>query len=306
MTKRSYAAGSFELTLDGHVSTAYLKSVEGGQIKGAKVDEAVGPTSHRIKHLSTMEIEPLSLDMGMSGTEPILKWIQGSWRHDYGRRNGQISHADFNLSEQFVVEFYDALIAETTFPALDGGSKDPAYLKMKIQPEHVVWKKGASSEKLKASSGSKQKMWIANSFRLTIDGIDAMEYTNKIEAFTIKQSITKMFTGEDRFPQLEPANLTFPDITGTIAVEYADGLLKWSKEYLHHGQADSRAQKSGSLEFLAPDKKQTLFRINLYDVGVSALQLPSNTANESQIKRVKYTLYVGRMDLDGRGALGME
>ena len=64
-----------------------------------------------------------------------MKWIQGSWRKEFGRRNGQITHADFNLNKQVEHEFYEALITETTFPTLDGGSKDAAYLKVKLQPE---------------------------------------------------------------------------------------------------------------------------------------------------------------------------
>ena len=39
-TKRPYTTGHFELMIDGDVSTAYLKSVEGGYIKGMPVEEA--------------------------------------------------------------------------------------------------------------------------------------------------------------------------------------------------------------------------------------------------------------------------
>jgi hypothetical protein len=42
LARNSYAAGHFELRIDGHVPTAYVKSVEGGWSRANIVDEAVG------------------------------------------------------------------------------------------------------------------------------------------------------------------------------------------------------------------------------------------------------------------------
>src|SRR5438067_3638705 len=112
--KRSYAAGSFELQLDGKATTAYLKSVEGGNIKANVADEPIGADLHRIKHMTNLEIEPLSMEIGMSGCDDVLKWIRSSWKKDFSRRNGQVTHADFDLKEKLTHEFTDALICETT------------------------------------------------------------------------------------------------------------------------------------------------------------------------------------------------
>src|SRR5262249_41577276 len=139
----------------------------------------------------------------------------------WARRNGQISHADFNLQQTFEHEFYDALITETTFPALDGSSKEGGYLKCKIQPERVVTKI-APGPQLASDYSPKQKMWMPSAFRLTLDQIDNMQYTNKIESFTIKQGVKKLFTGADRFPQVEPTKIEFPNLSGTISLGYAD------------------------------------------------------------------------------------
>ena len=139
--KRSYTAGHFEILIDGAPSTAYLKSVDGGYVRASLVDEAVGPDHNRIKHTSTVDIEPFTIDLGLSGSQDVLKWIQASWRRQWSRRNGQINHANFNLYKTFEHEFFDALISETTFPTLDGASKDAAYLKIKVQPEQVIARK---------------------------------------------------------------------------------------------------------------------------------------------------------------------
>src|ERR1051325_4576996 len=154
MPNDSYAAGSFELTLDGHKSNSYLKAVTGGQVKGSLMDEPIGATQFHVKHLSTMTIEPIAMDIGMAHSNDILKWIQQSWNRKYNRRNGQITYADFDLKPRFEHEFTDALITEATFPELDGGSKDPAYLKVKFQPEAVTWKEAKTNDRIKGSTGS--------------------------------------------------------------------------------------------------------------------------------------------------------
>lgn len=305
MTSKSYSGGHFELQIDGHKTTTFLKSVDGGWAKANTVDDPVGAASGRVKHVSTVEVEPMSLELGLSGASQVLQWIQGSWNRQWSRRNGQISHADFNLKSTFEHWFYDALITETTFPTLDGSAKEAGYLKCKIQPEQVVTKMTPPGAQLSSNYSTKQKMWTPSAFRFTLDQIDGMEYTNKIESFTIKQGVKKMYTGADRFPQIEPTNIQFPNISGTISLAYAEKLLKWHQDYIVSGKKDPKQQMSGAIEFLSPDRKQTIFRINLFEVGLASVAVMQSTANQDQIKRVKFEMFVGNMKLDA-GALGLD
>jgi hypothetical protein len=96
-TGRSYAAGHFSLAIDGHATTSYLKSVDGGAERGQVVDDPTGSNQHRVKHLATVEIEPFSIEMGLTGGREVLKWIQGSMNRKFSRRNGEITHANFDL-----------------------------------------------------------------------------------------------------------------------------------------------------------------------------------------------------------------
>jgi T4-like virus tail tube protein gp19 len=303
--KKSFTSGHFQLEIDGHKSTAYLKSVDGGHVVANAVDEPIGTHNQRIKSISTLDVEPFTLDFGLSGARDVLKWIRASWNKKYTRRNGMITHANFDLERTYEHEFFEALITETTFPALDGAAKDTAYLKVKIQPERVVERKIPPGPKVSPQGGIKQKLWTANSFRLTIDGLNGFEYTNKIEAFTIKQGVKKSFVGESRFPQIEPTKLEFPHLVGTLGLDYADDLLKWRDDYHRDGGAEVPNQRSGELEFLGPDKKQVIFSINLFEVGIHKVALQQSQANQDSIKRVKYELYVGRMEMDG-AAFGMD
>jgi hypothetical protein len=306
-TSKSYAAGHFELQIDGHKSTAYLKSCEGGWARANVVDDAVGSDPQRVKQISSVDIDPISLEFGLAGANDMLQWIKGSWDRKYSRRNGQITHADFNMKAAFEHEFYEALITETTFPALDGASKDAGYLKCKLQPERVVTKMlPGGGPQISGLLSPKQKMWTPAAFRFSIDGIDEMKFTNKLDSFTIKQGVKKFYTGSGRFPHIEPTNIQFPNISGTISLAYADKLLKWHNDYIHkhQGTIDPKAQKSGAIEFLSPDRNQTIFRINLFEVGLLFVGIEPSTANKEEIKRVKFEMYVHKMDIDGSGALG--
>jgi len=304
-SKTAYTAGHFELSIDGAKQSAYLKSLEGGYMSHSLVDEAIGSEVKRIKHSAVADVEPISFEVGMSGATTIFKWIQDSWDKNFQARSGQINHANFNMEKVFEHEFSDALITETTFPSLDGASKDAAYLKVKFQPRAVVTRK-VRGTKLVPMGGLKQKAWLCSAFRLTLDGIDDAVYTNKLESFTIKQSVKKLFTGLHRDLELTPTKIDFPNLVGTISLEKADGILRWYDEYVVKGRRDPKAQRSGSIDFLAPDRRQVLFSIKLLNVGILKAQMMPSTANADQVKRVKFELYVSEMRLETVGAFGLE
>src|ERR1041384_1400540 len=113
-SSKSFTAGHFELQLDGSKVTTYLKHVSGGWAKAQAIDDGQATNSGRIKHLGPVEIDPIQVEFGIAGADPVLKWIQGSWNRKWTRRSGHILHADFNLKQTFEHEFNDALVLETT------------------------------------------------------------------------------------------------------------------------------------------------------------------------------------------------
>jgi len=313
-TGRSYAAGHFSLAIDGHATTSYLKSVDGGSARGQVVDDPSGSNQDRVKHLATVEIEPFSIEMGLTGGREVLQWIQGSMNRKFTRRNGEITHANFDLFQTYSHEFSDALITECTFPALDAASKEGGFLKFKFLPEFIKTKVLSGSEESKSGRRIegrvgpevRQKRWSPSAFRFTLDSLDEMRNVNKIESFTIKQNVKKLYTGADRFPQIEPTKIEYPNITGTVPLQHARGLLEWHEEYIRQGKKDRPAQKTGMIEFLSTDRKSTLFTIQLQEVGIAFAGIESATANAESIKRVKFELYVHRMEMDLGGSSGFE
>lgn len=297
---RPYSAGHFELILDGHKSTSTLKSVDGGWPKQQVIDEPTGSELFHIKRGGIWDNDPITIDFGMAGSHEIFKWIQASWRHEWDTRNGEIIHAGFNKNQTFIQEFQDAQILETTFPTLDGESKEPPNMKVKFQPEKVILKK-KDGPQFGPVGARKQKSWLASKFRLSLEGISNLSKVNKIESFTIKQGVKKMYTGQDRFPLLTPTKIEYPNLICTIAEAYSADLLKWHQDNMK-GKNEKQGQISGSLEYLSADG-QSLFRLNLFEVGLVQYSIVQATANEGKIKRAKFELFVGRMDLaDGRGA----
>jgi hypothetical protein len=313
-TTRSFSSGQFALTIDGHESSAYIKSVDGGFARAQVADDPAGGNNRRVKHIATVEVDPVSIEIGLTGASEVLSWIQGSWNRQWSRRNGEISHANFDLFETYRHEFFDALITEASFPALDAASKDGGFLKFKFQPETIKTKKmpggeaGSSGTKVRGTVGAqvKQKNWSPSAFRFRLDGLDELMHVNKIEAFTITQTVKKLYTGADRFPQIEPTAIKFPNLTATIPLQFAGGVLDWHEEYIRDGAKDRPSQKSGAIEFLATDRKSTLFSINLYEVGIAYAGIEASTSGSDQVKRVKFELFVHRMELDIPGATGFE
>jgi hypothetical protein len=293
------SVGFFELSIDGDDSTSYLKSIDGGWIKAAVLKESIGPENQQVTHHSTLEIDPFSLELGMAGTQGILEWIQESWNKDWGRRSGQITHANFDLKATFEHEFRDALILETTFPALKANGKDPAYLKIKILPQTVVTRI-ASGNSVLSNPGSKQKLWMTNAFQFVIDGMDKTINTSSIDSITVKQGVQKHYIGKNRFPEIVPTKIERPTITGTIGLNNAADLFKWHDQVngKETGQVGTAAERTGHLHFLAPNKIDVLFGLNFYHMSLTQLSIAPSTANADGTKQVKFELAVGEIQLD--------
>ena len=296
IARRPYSGGHFVFVLDGAPVPGYLRSVEGGVVKGEVVDETVGPDFTHFKHLGTVEVEPLSLELGMSMSRPILDWIRASWKRDFGRKTGAVIHTDFEFHSQIEQWFEDALVVETTFPALDGASTDPAYLTVKLQPERVQLKPG-KREPVRGVYSPMQKHWSPSNFRLNIDGLDC-SHVAKIDSFSVKQNVVQLRVGSSRYPELEPTGIEFGNLSVTIGLAYADDFRKWYEEYVVRGDKDTRQERQGSIEFLGPHGVETLFTVNLQNVGIYGFTIEKSEANSDSTKRCKVDLYVESMDLE--------
>jgi hypothetical protein len=299
----SYTSNHFKVEFDQGRGGAYLRAVEGGFAKATLVSEPVGSDTLRVHHTATREIDPVTMEVGMSECKDIIRWLSDSMDKSHSRRSGAIVHADFNLEQRFMHQFRDALIMEAAFPALDAASKDSAYLKVKFMPEWVETRRQRGPRIDQVPSSPIQKSWNVSAFRLNIDGIDLSRGVNKIDAFTIKQGVKPLHIGGELYPELVATKLEIPELSVTVSVEHAESLIKWHERFVRAGAKDKEEEKSGSIEFLSPNRGQTMFDISLENVGIKGLSLIRSDAGGDAIKRVKVDLYVGNMKFGSLGSM---
>jgi phage tail-like protein len=304
--KRAYVAGNFALSLDGGKNIGMLKSAQGGQIYAEPVAEPSEGSLYAKKHIGNVKYSDITMQVGLSMPDAFYQWIADSWTFGPQRKNGAVIAADFNLNAVKELDFTNALIQETTIPALDAGAKDAAYLVLKLTPEstHPV----KASGKIAVSTSKQQKQWAASNFKLELGKIDATR-VSKIDSFTIKQTMAAPTTdlGDVTFPEqalvvsvppynLEPGKIDFPNLRVTVAEAYAQTWIDWYEDFVRKGNNSDDYEKSGSIKFLAQDMTTELARVDLFGVGIFNLtdERPLD-AGANTISRLVAELYVERM-----------
>lgn len=293
--ERTYVSGNFFLMLDG-VKCGFVKSVDGGAIVADVVNERAGADYFVKKHIGQPTYEEFTLQVGFSMTKQIYEWIGASWTAPGQRKTGSIVALDRDLTPKSERNFTEALITETTIPAMDGSSKEPAYITVKFSPR-VIRNVAAGGDKAEYGQYGKneQKVWLPASFRLDIPGLDCTK-VNKIEPFTVKTTVVTNNTGDARDQAKEPGKIEFPNLKITLAEATAQSWIDWHKSFVIDGKNDDQSEKEGSLMMLSANGEKVLARINFYHMGICSLVPDKAEANADQIKRVTVELYVERME----------
>ncbi len=292
--QRSFTGGHFQFTLDGDPDTGFVKSVSGGYIKGEVASEQAGPTALQFRHVATVDIEPIQVDLGMALSYRMIDWIRDSWNRKYSRRNGHVGHGDFDRNAHVEQHFTNALLIETTFPALDASSKESLYMSAKILPETLEVKAG--SGRLDGQLSSLQKLWSANNFTVDIDGI-ACGGVNKVDSFTIKQKHKKFHYGSARLPEIEPTGIEFPNLVLYVSLARAKAFFDWHDQYVVRGRRDTAMEKTGAIVYRGPNG-DALLTLKLAGVGITAVSIDKSEAQNDKIKMAKVELFVESMDIE--------
>jgi hypothetical protein len=284
---RPVATGYFGLEVDG-VNVGLVKSLEGGNAFAQAVVEAVGAGGgYPRKHIGNVKYEDVTLLAGTGMGGAFYAWVQAAFDLDYQRKDGAILEADFQYKVRARREFHNALITEVAFPALDAASKDPAYMTVKFAPEYTRYTKSSGSAKPGARI---QKRWLPSNFRLTIPGLDT-KTTNKIEAIVLKQKVAEYQVGTGRGYALIPGLPEVSNLVVTFPEKSLPSFQDWFDDFVVKGNAGSEQEKTGSLEFLAPDLKTWLFRLDFTGVGILSLG-PVEATTADRIRRMRAEMYI--------------
>jgi hypothetical protein len=298
---RSYVSGNYMMTLDGK-NVGFVKSVDGGVISAEVITEPAGSNYFVKKHIGQPKYEEFAAQVGFGMAKPVYEWIANSWTMKHERKNGSFITADFNLQAQSERQFFNALITETTIPAMDGSSKEPGYLTVKFAPE--VTRVQKASGKVEGEFGkNEQKLLLAASFRLQIDGLDCTK-VSKIDSFTVKQTVVADDIGKARDYAKQPGKIVFPNIKVTLSEVTAQPWLDWHEDFVVKGNNDEKAEKNGTLTLLSPNQQTVLATIRFFNMGIFSIQNDKAEAGADQIKRVTAELYVERMEFEAGGEGG--
>src|SRR5574339_1033337 len=98
MTRQGTDAVSFLFTLDEHNgSPAWVKSVAGGGARAELISQPASGDESSLEQLgmieiqlSTIEVQPITVELAMGAGSPILDWLESAWSGAYARRTGAI------------------------------------------------------------------------------------------------------------------------------------------------------------------------------------------------------------------------
>jgi phage tail-like protein len=300
---RAFVASKFVFVLDGMGSCGFLNSVEGAGLKTDVQDYKQGPKVDVWRQVGRPKFDDISLKVGMGMSSDFYAWISDFFNRKVTRKNGSIVAADFNYQERARRSFTDALISEVGFPALDGGSKEAAFMTVKLVPEAMTYETIENGSKIESPENLKQpnKLWHAANFDFTIDGLqDSLKRVMKIDAFTIKQQILEYPWGGARLPMRVPGRLEYPNLNIYVPSVDADKLTEAAQARLLDYDKPTEGGLTGALTLRAPDKS-TLCTINLTGVDIVSTEAQKLEASAESIYMVKVAVQCEAMTFKYEG-----
>ncbi len=295
---RTYVSGNYLLTIDGS-KAGFVKGTSGGGISAQVINEASTPGPFVGKHIGAPRYEPLALSLGFSNTKVVYDWIKATWSATDQRKSVTIDELDRDLKSKSVRTYSGCLLAETTIPALDASSKEPAYMDLKLECESMraTQASNATGKNYGEFGKSEQKLFLPSNFRLEIDGLDCTQVV-KIDAFTVRRTITSESTGQARDATKQPGRVEIPNLKITLNETGSNSWKQWFDDFVVRGNSNSKREKTGTLTLLTPNRQQPLVSIKFTGVGIYRLEPAAGASAQETARRVDAELYVETMAFD--------
>jgi hypothetical protein len=295
---RDYLTGASFLELSGTLTGPVL-STAGGDPTSDVIEEKLGLDPVVRKHLAGLRYIDIELECDARMERTFFDWIRDTLNQKFTRRSGAISFLDFNFRVDSRIEFDNALLAGVSFPALDVGSKDAVTMTVKLAPESTRRLKGSGQLQLAPGGLKGRAGWTAANFRLQIDGVEC-KGVSKVEPLILTTLVTEEMVGEARDYQKQPYQLDVSDLVITVPESEAASLYAWRDEFVVKGMNGLQYEKNGTLEFLTPNRKDTLLTLELKNLGIYRLGSvkPSVTG---EIAQVRASIYCEEITLGANG-----
>jgi len=294
-SSRAYSAAHFLLELGEKEKVGFLRSVEGGGYKAEHLVSQVGSAHGTWKQLSKPKLEDIKIQVGMAMSEVFYAWISGFFSGEVIRKHGAIVAGDFHYKERARRNFYDALISEVAFPALDATNKNPCYMTVTLTPERMEFVKGTQNKLDSFIGNMAQKLWTASKFYLKIDGFeDACRRVTKVDAFSIKQKVMEAPNGRLRYPIRVPGRIEWPNVSFSVPEVDADPFIEHFVKYAVNGEPQDATRRNGEIAFLDHQGIE-LAALWLHGIDLSSVVPDKSDAGSDDIKSVKVEMAVESM-----------
>jgi len=284
----------YALELGGQFA-GFFNSFEGGDATCDVITEKLGADGLAHKHLADVKYEDMLLEFGADMPVLVHDWIVGTLARNYAAQDGAIIALDMRSQPSWRLEFSRAMIRRITFPALDASSKDPGLVHLTLAPE--VTRLPPGSGQIAAATTSTSKPWLAQNFRLQIDGLDCTR-VDSIESLTIDYDLESDATEAFREPKKAPVQ-SIPNLVFTFAESTDDTIVKWHEDFVIKGNNGAQSEKNGTLQFLVANMSDAILTLAFQNLGIFRLRRVNDSRS---IARFRAEMYCEAIGLDDKSS----
>jgi phage tail-like protein len=286
---RAYGPSKFGLELDGQFA-GWINSAEGGDATADVVLEKMGADHIQHKHIAGVKYEDITVNCGTGMSKNFYDWIKASFDKQFLSKSGAIVGYDYSARANSRLEWTNGFITEIGFPALDASSKDAGKMTIKISPSRTRMVTGGQG--VPGVKQAIQKKWLSANFRLQLAGCQtASTRVSKVEAITLKILHTTNPGVVMKAPGIEAVQWDISNLAFATAEGFAAELYQWHQDFVIMGNNGRDKERGGTLAYLTPDMKESLFTLTFRGLGIFKLAPETVAAGTAGIPRVRAEMY---------------
>jgi hypothetical protein len=287
--------GSEALEING--KTVFASRLSGGTVVAEAIVESQGNDMFPRKHLGPAHVEPIVAELPADALADVLRdFLSGTDK----RLSGSMLTLNPEMRPVEQRQFENAVITEVRFEALDGSSKEPARMQVKIAPAAVRSVSGSDSAPKVSPDGKQKKGLLASNFRVTIPGVDCTK-VSRIEPIVITRAAIES-AGINRTPTEERGKMSCTNLVITVSEVAAKDFVDWHRQAVIEGKAGPEMEKTATIELLSPNTKDVELTLEGNGVGILAVRPVTSEAGTESVRRVAVEMYVERWALKPTGA----
>jgi len=169
-------------------------------------------------------------------------------------------------------------------------------LRLRIKPALTNTQKG-DGKLIALPKDLLQKAFLKSNFRFELGKLPCSRII-KIDAFSVTTKLEVESQGSNRYVNMMPTAIDFPNLYLTISSVDLQAWLDWHKQCIIDGKNNPNNEHSGKLVFLGSNLKDELLSIHLQGVGIFSLQRKLESAVKLSSFRVG--LYCESMEIGNK------